>query len=584
MALKYKLINGSANDTSDVIGTVLHNRGIEDVDAYLNFDRTDGMEDWKLLDNIEAGVGLFDSHFQKRDKIAILCDNDVDGVSSATLAFKYIKDLDVTYPVEIIVHNNQKSHGLCGDFDIPSDTRLLWIPDAATNDYNECKALKQNGIDVLITDHHECSEDGWKNAHGDFAVVINNQVSENYPHKAYCGCAITREFCRALDEFYWTDYASKYDDLVAVANIADVMSLKDIATHREVAFGLSNIRNKMLLAIFDAQSFSTKGIISPFTVSFYISPLINSFIRMASADEKQVLVRAFCEDESEVFEYTKRGTTTPVQENIYEHCVRMMKSYKGKQDRLKEKGFQELVSKISKNNTDDKVIICDCTEELEQSMTGLVAIKIAEKFNRPTLLLRAKKGDTTSYGGSGRAFDFCPVEDFRGLVESCPYVSLAQGHAGAFGVEIEADKLEAAQEWLNNELADMDFSKVYFVDFELDASDVDFRLCSDVDAYKTIWGKEVEKPLFCIKGLEINNKSARICGKNNDTIQITWEDNPVKYVQFKTGEGNPLYDWLVDAWDEDATATLNIIGTLDVSSYNGVVSGQVEIKDLELVN
>lgn len=581
--MRYKLIEGSANDTNDIVGTVLRNRGVEKANEYLNCTKHFATDDWRLLDNIDRAVEVFDKHFQNKNKIVILADNDTDGLASATVAYKYIKDLDNDYPVIIVVHDEPKSHGLCGDFKLPEDTKLFWIPDAASNDYQQCAELIEKGIDVIITDHHECSEDGYKNIESG-AIVINNQSSKNYPNKSYCGCAITRELCRALDEFYWTDYASKYDDLVAIADIADVMSLKDIATRREVALGLANIRNKMLLEIFDAQSFSTKGIISPFTVSFYISPLINSYIRMGTAEDKELLLRAFCENESETFEYTKRGETTPVQENIYQHCVRIMKSYKGKQDRQKEKGFKELQTKINKTSSHDKVIVCDCTEELEQSLTGLVAIKVAESFNKPILLLRRKKDDPTVFGGSGRAFDYCPIVDFRSFTESCPYVTLAQGHNQAFGVEIPESNIKKAQEWFNEQLADIDFNKIYVVDFEVDADDVDFFLCRDVDEYKTLWAKEVEKPLFAIKGLVVDNKCARICGKNSDTIQIAWEDYPVKYVQFRVDESNELYDWLNNNWDENATVKLNIIGTLELSTYNGITTGQVNIIDLEIVN
>jgi single-stranded DNA-specific DHH superfamily exonuclease len=339
----------------------------------------------------------------------------------------------------------------------------------------------------------------------------------------------------------------------------------------------------MLLEIFDAQSFSTKGVISPFTVSFYISPLINSYIRMGTAEDKILLLRAFYEDESETFEYTKRGETTPTQENIYQHCVRIMKSYKGKQDRQKEKGFKELQTKINKSSSHDKVIVCDCTEELEQALTGLVAIKVAETYNKPTLLLRAKKDDPNAFGGSGRAFDYCPVDDFRGFTESCPYVTLAQGHNQAFGIEIPSENIDKVQEWFNQQLEGVDFSKVYTVDFEIDSDDVDFFLCRTVDEYKTIWAKEVEEPLFLIKGLVVDNKCARICGKNSNTIQIVWEDSPVKYVQFGVDDSNELYDWLNNNWDENATVELNIIGTLELSTYNGITTGQVNIKDLEIV-
>lgn len=579
--MRYKLIG--SNNKNDIVGTVLQNRGISDVNAYLNCTKSERKEDWKLLDDIDKGVELFDKHFKNRDKIAILVDNDTDGICSGTLAFKYIKDLDNNYPVELVVHSKQKSHGLCEDFQLPDDTKLLWIPDASTNDYKQCVELLNNGTDVLITDHHEASEDGWMNIKYTRTVIINNQTSLTYPNKSFCGCSVTAEFCRALDEFYWTDYTEKYMDLIAVADIADVMSLKDIATRREVNLGLQNINNKMLKEIIKAQDFSMKGIVSPFTVSFYVAPLINSFIRMASTEEKALLIRAFCEDEAETFDYKKRGTTEIVKENIYQHCVRLMKSYKGKQDRQKDKGVEALQKKIEKNFKHDKVIVCDCTDELDSALTGLVAIKIAEKFNKPTLLLRRMADNPDVFGGSGRAFNYCPIDDFRAFVESCPFTGLAQGHAGAFGYEVAAKNIELSKQWFNEQLTDMDFSKVYTVDFEIDADDMDFFICKEVDQYKTLWAKEVDEPLFAITGLEVNNKTARICGKNNDTIQITWEDNPVKYVQFKVGEGNPLYDWLNNNWDDTATVTLNIVGTLELSTYEGVTSGQVNIKDLEIV-
>ena len=181
--MRYKLIENSANDINDIIGTVLKNRGIISPKTYLNCTRTEGSEDWRLLNNIDRAVGVFDKHFSNRHKIVILADNDVDGITSATVAHQYIKDLDVNYPVEIVVHDNPKSHGLCGDFELPKDTKLLWIPVAASNDYEQCLALQTRGIDVIITDHHECSEDGYKNIENG-AIVINNQTSERYPNKS----------------------------------------------------------------------------------------------------------------------------------------------------------------------------------------------------------------------------------------------------------------------------------------------------------------------------------------------------------------------------------------------------------------
>ena len=114
-----------------------------------------------------------------------------------------------------------------------------------------------------------------------------------------------------------------------------------------------------------------------------------------------------------------------------------MKSYKGKQDRQRQSTLPTLVNKGKECK--GNVALIDATGVLDTSLTGVVAIKVSESLNKPTLLLQ-KRNDKV-YGGSGRVFDNCPVEDFRSLVDECPYTTLAQGHPGAFGIEIPAENI-----------------------------------------------------------------------------------------------------------------------------------------------
>lgn len=335
--------------------------------------------------------------------------------------YKYIKTIAPDCNVHEIIHKREKAHGLSAkDFKIPDGIKLLIVPDSSSNDIDECQELIDKGISVLILDHHHKSDERINPA-----ILVNNQTSNNYPNKDACGAHITYDFCKALDEYFWEDYADELTDLVALADIADVMNIKSFSTRAAINVGLTNIKNKMFKEILKAQEFSTKGIVSPFTIAFYVSPLINAFLRMATFEERQLLVRAFCEDESETFWYTKRGEDFPTEENIYEHVVRLMKSYKGKQDRLKKKAVPELIKIANKNN--DKVAIIDATPILDTALTGVTAIKISEELNVPVLLLQQREDNEDVFGGSGRAFDNCPVEDFRALVEKCPYTTFAQG-------------------------------------------------------------------------------------------------------------------------------------------------------------
>lgn len=568
--MKYKLIG--SNDTRNVIKTTLQNRGIADWNGYINLNKV-SRDTYHKLDDIDEAVEMFDLHYTNKHPIGILQDNDVDGVESCTLIYKFIKALNPNYDVRIYVHQKNKSHGLDGDFTIDSDVKLLIVPDAGSNDVEEHIRLHNEGIDCICLDHHQVTADISNSP----AIIVNNQISDGYANKGCCGASITLEFCRALEEFYWEDICDNLLDLVAVANVCDIMPITEFETRAVINEGLSNINNKMLQEIIKAQDFSMKGIVSPHTVGFYVGPLINAFIRMATFEERQLLIRAFCEDESETFMYTKRGTTTPVEESIYEHVVRLMKSYKGKQDRQKQSALPKLLKKAEGNN--NKVAIIDATGDLDTALTGVVAIKVSEFLNVPTLLLQ-KKNDTT-YGGSGRAFDHCPVEDFRALVEECPYTTFAQGHPGAFGVELPAANIEFARDWFNNKLAGVDMDKVYDVDFEIDAQDLDISMFQVLDQYKTLWGHNVNEPLFAIKNLHISSDNARICGKNQNTIQIYDNAANIKYVMFFCDGEEDLYKWINNNWG-DEEAVITVIGTLGLSMYDGKLDQQVIIKDARI--
>ena len=415
--MKYKLIGD--NDVQNLIEVVLKNRGINDWSSYINLNALND-DEYKGLENINEAVECFVFHIENKNDIGILFDTDTDGACSGTIMYKYIKEVAPECNVHAIIHEKEKAHGLSTkDFDIPEGIKLLIVPDSSSNDIEECQELIDKGISIIILDHHAKSDKRINPA-----ILVNNQTSNNYPNKDACGAHITYDFCKALDEELWNDYADELIDLVALADIADVMSIKSFSTRAAINAGLSNIQNKMFKEILKAQEFSTKGIISPFTISFYVSPLINAFLRMATFEERQLLVRAFCEDESETFWYTKRGEDFPTEENIYEHVVRLMKSYKGKQDRLRKKSLPELVKMANKN---DKVAIINATGVLDTALTGVVAIKVSEELNVPVLLLQQRGDDENTYGGSGRAFDNCPIDDFRALVEKCPYTTSAQG-------------------------------------------------------------------------------------------------------------------------------------------------------------
>lgn len=574
--MQYKLYEKANNDTSNALKEVLNNRGISDYYRYLNLDKS-VVAPYQALDCIDKAVELFMNHFNKKSKIGILVDEDPDGFCSASMMYLYIKRMDQNYPVEYILHKRAKAHGLSDDVVISDSIELLVIPDAGTNDVEQCKTLMESGINILILDHHESEESNM------YAVIVNNQMSNNYPNKSLCGAGIVHRFLQALDEENWNEYADDYLDLCALANISDVMDMRSYETRYLTDLGLLNINNKCLKALINAQEYSMGGKINIHNIQWYITPILNGMIRIGSQEEKDLLFRAFIEQE-EYFEYKKRATkdkaSETIQESIYERAARLCKNAKSRQDKQKEKSVIQISDIAEYLPQDDKVIIIDATDILDGGLTGVVAIKIAETFNKPCILLNKhfdKKSNKITYGGSARNMNHSPIDSFKDIVYSSGVFNFGKGHPNAFGINLDLEKKDEAISVMNEILQDIEYDSTYRVDFILDVNDVSLKIITDLSALEDIVGQGIEESMFAIENINLTKDCFEVFGKKEDTISFIIND--IKYIQFKCKEGNELYDWLQSAWDENDSVAFNIVGKPSINEYNGTRTPQIIIED-----
>ena len=579
--MQYRLYENANNDTSNILKEVLKNRGIDDYYAYLDLDESVVIP-YQKLDNIENAVDLFMNHFNNKNKIGVLVDEDPDGFCSASMMYLYIKRMDENYPVEYILHKRAKAHGLSDDVIIPSDVKLLIIPDAGTNDCKECKELSEKGVDILILDHHEKEEDN------PYALIINNQMSDSYPNKCLCGAGVVYRFLQALDDENWNEFADDYLDLCALANISDVMDMRSFETRYLTDLGLLNINNKCFKALIDAQNYSMNGKVNIHNIQWYITPILNGMIRIGSQEEKELLFRAFIEQD-EFFEYKKRATkdkpAETIQESIYDRSARLCKNAKSRQDKQKEKSVEQIAEIAQSIPFDDKVVMIDTSDILDTGLTGVVAIKIAEMFNKPCILLNKfldKKTGKITYGGSARNVNHSPIESFKDIVNSTNVFNFGKGHANAFGVNLDLDKKDEAINAINNILRDVEYDSTYRVDFILDIEDVDIKLITELARFEDIVCQGIEEPMLAVENISLTKDCFDIFGKNEDTISFTIDE--IKYIQFKCKEGNPLYDWIQNAWDENDSVTFNIVGKPSINEYNGVRTPQIIIEDVVVID
>lgn len=574
--MNYKLIKNSLNDIDNPKQTILLNRGIENWKQYLNLNE-DCIHDFNLLKNIDKAVSCFIKHIENKSRIHIIVDSDVDGYTSASMVYRYIKQLGENINVTYSLHT-KKQHGISEDIEIPKDCELLIIPDAGSNDIEQCKELAEKGIDVIILDHHICDKQN------DFAIVVNNQMCD-YPNKNFCGAGIVYKFLKAVDEELWEDYADKMLDIVALGNISDVMDMRECETRYYVDLGLSKIRSKLFKALIEKQSYSMNGIVNITSVQFYVTPILNSMIRVGSAEDKDLLFRAFIETD-EVFKYKKRGATEESDEDIYSRAARLCYNTKNRQGKEVQKGVDAIDELIQEKKIyKDKVMFINVSDILGETLTGLVAIKIAEKYNRPCLLLRRQKvreDGSLYYGGSCRNFDNSPIESLKDFLDSTGTFEFVQGHDNAAGISIPRENVTKSIEMCNERLSDVDFQKCFNVDFDINASDLSVGFIKAIDEMKDIFGQGIKEPLVHIKNIPIWSENFFVMGKNSNSWKVI-NDEGYAFVKFNVDvdkdEVLQIYNSNLDREEEYSLGSIDVVGTVSINNYNNILTPQIIIKD-----
>ena len=574
--MNYRLIKDSLNDIDNPKQTILLNRGIENWKQYLNLNE-DCIHDFNLLKNIDKAVSCFVKHIENKSRIHIIVDSDVDGYTSASMFYRYIKQLGENINVTYSLHT-KKQHGISEDIEIPKDCELLIIPDAGSNDIEQCKELVEKGIDVIILDHHICDKEN------DFAIVVNNQMCD-YPNKNFCGAGIVYKFLKAIDEELWEDYADKMLDIVALGNISDVMDMRECETRYYVDLGLSKIRSKLFKALIEKQSYSMNGVVNITSVQFYVTPILNSMIRVGSAEDKDLLFRAFIETD-EVFKYKKRGETEESDEDIYTRAARLCYNAKNRQGKEVQKGVDAIDELIQEKEIyKDKVMFINVSDILGETLTGLVAIKIAEKYNRPCLLLRRQKvreDGSLYYGGSCRNFDNSPIESLKDFLDSTGTFEFVQGHDNAAGISIPRENVTKSIELCNERLTDVDFQKYFNVDFDMECDDLSVAFIKAIDEMKDIFGQGIKEPLVHIKNIPIWSENFFVMGKNSNSWKVI-NDEGYAFVKFNVDvdkdEVLQIYNSNLDREEEYSLGSIDVVGTVSINNYNNILTPQIIIKD-----
>ena len=538
------------------------------------------------LKNIDHAAERLLHHLRRNSKILFIVDCDVDGFTSSSILWLYIKHTFPEIELEFTVHEH-KQHGLDDKIDwITDEARwdLVIIPDAGSYDVKEHRMLGELGMDVIVLDHHDQLYDENCNpvvSNLPTTIVVNNQLSPDYANKSLCGAGVVYKFCEVLDNKLGIHLAHNYIDLAALGEIADVMDRTNVETNYIMMEGLKNIHNEGFRTLIESQSYSLKEKavspyegLTPIDVAFYIAPLINAITRVGTVQEKETMFYCFIEPNKAV-PSSKRGARPGDIEYAAEQTARVGKNAKARQDRLKEQALGVIDFKIQKDGLDDNNIIIvelDGSDNIPQELTGLVAMNVVSKYHKPVMI--GRRNNRNEIQGSIRSDgNFAGLPSFKKFLEDSGLVTYTAGHDNAAGWGLNGDKLDALISYANHKLKAEDFENCYIVDYILDGSDYNEDLLSSIAEHPEFFGNHIEEPMVVIKNIPLMNLMTM--GTNKDSIKISY--NGIDYVKFKDLK-------FIEDLMNNRTKKLTIYGRANLNEWMGKKSIQVFITDYELVD
>ena len=575
--MKTKLVNKDIRE--NYTNELLIERGLspEELEYFLNVPDDSALQNPRDLDYIERAAQLFEymTVATNMDTIIIVVDSDVDGFTSAAIFIQYLRKWNPVVNIIPILHKG-KGHGLSDTIDDILELvnnnviRYVVLPDSSSNDYEYHERLAKEGIMCLVLDHHIVEPD---THFSDYAVIINNQLSPLYKNKDLCGAGVTWQFCRYYDHIKGTSYADEYIDLAALGIVSDMMSMLSLENRYIVHTGFANINNYFFKALCEKQSFSMGGKVNPISVAFYITPLINAMIRAGAEDEKQRCFQAFIDGHALV-PSQKRGAKGALEEVAIE-SARECTNARAKQNRVLDKAVEELEIKIAKHDLlSNKILFIRLEDEdFPPELNGLCAMKLAAKYQKPTIV--ARLNDEGEIKGSSRGLNESELTSFKNFMDESGYFTFTAGHDNACGIGILDKNLAAFHEYANEALKDVDFGESWYeVNFERIAADTDIEdLIIDITEHEDIWGQGNPEPFIHIRDINITKNDIQIMGKTQDTVKIT--KFGIAYMKFHAKD-------MIEQLGKYDEIKLEVVGRANLNEWMGRYTPQIFISNYQI--
>ena len=517
VAMKKADFNGIAEkyQISPIIARLMRNRdviGDEAIDFYLN-GTVEDLYDGLLMKDMDRAVDILKEKIEEGKKIRVIGDYDIDGVNATYILQQGLAGLgaDVDTDIPDRIKDGYGLNQMLIDRALEDDVDTIITCDNGIAAMNEIAYGKENGMTIVVTDHHEVpylEENGEKKyllPPAD-AVVDPHRADCEYPFKGLCGAAVAYKLIEVL---YRVSGKSEQEvdhlqeslmENVAIATIGDVMDL--VGENRVfVKKGLELLKttkNEGLHALMQCTGVDTANL-NTYHIGFVIGPCINAGGRLDTAKRALELLNAS----------NRREAVTLAAD---------LKELNDSRKEMTEEGVEEAVRQIESSSWKDDQVLVVYLPECHESIAGIIAGRIKERYYRPTFVLT--KGET-GVKGSGRSIE--AYDMFAEMSRCRELFTKFGGHKLAAGLSLEEEKVEVFRKRIN-ELADLteeDLQMKVSIDMRLPFPYINEELIHELKILEP-FGKGNGKPLFAESKLRVIQP--RIFGKNRNVLKCRLED------------------------------------------------------------
>ena len=532
-----------------LLATILVNRGITEekqIFKFLNPKRNDFYNPYEMPD-MDIAVKRIVKAIKNQEKTIIYGDYDVDGITSVTVLKSFLveRGLDVA---EYIPNRLEEGYGLNENAvkEIANQGYTLMITvDCGISAIEEVEYANKLGIETIITDHHEPGNELPKA----LAIVDAKRKDNKYPFRNLAGVGVVFKLIQAIGTELNLDEKEylKYLDIVCIGTISDIVPLVD-ENRVIVKLGLKLVeqtRNLGLKAILQASGYSK---IDSSTISFGVAPRINACGRMGHQEEALKLFLS--KDINEVNELTHK-----------------LNEYNRLRQETEKNIYTDAIMQIERDGLANKNTIVVMGKNWHHGVIGIVSSKITELYFKPSILLCEEDDIGKGSGRSIPGFDL-----YEALTQCKNAIEKFGGHSMAVGISVKKENLEMFKkelEQISKERNIEEIVPILKIDAQIDLEEINKEMVESLKELEP-FGEENKTPLFMIRNLKIDSIRALSEGKH---LKLTLKDNKniVNAIGFNLGELSNDYK---------IGDKIDVVGNLEINSFNGVDNIQINIKDL----